>query len=90
MFPDSPRKADRDRLTAEGVAPYWLERRGDKVLLALGVPAKEVSKRVEEVWAKTTFAPEEIHLDLDLARFGSRTPVSRPAPPEIVAERIAP
>ncbi len=70
-FPDSPRKADRDRLTAEGTAPYWLERRGDKILLALGVPAKDVSKRVEEVWAKTTFAPEEIHLDLDLARIDS-------------------
>jgi hypothetical protein len=81
-FPNSPRKRDRDRLTAEGVAPYWLERRGDKVLLALGVPAKEVSKRVEQVWAKTTFAPEEIHLDLDLARLDSRSPASHPASPE--------
>ncbi|HSD11152.1 MAG TPA: hypothetical protein VLF14_09220 [Candidatus Binatia bacterium] len=89
-FPGAPRKADRDRLTAEGTAPYWLERRGDKILLALGVPAKDVSKRVEEVWAKTTFAPEEIHLDLDLARMDSRSAAPHLATAGIVREPLAP
>jgi hypothetical protein len=81
---------ERDRLTAGTPAPYWLERRGDKVLLALGVPAKEASKRVEEVWAKTTFAPEEIHLDLDLARTDSRSATPHFVPSEIVVECLAP
>jgi hypothetical protein len=90
MFPNSARKMERDRLTAGTPAPYWLERRGDKVLLALGVPAKEASKRVEEVWAKTTFAPEEIHLDLDLARTDSRSATPHFVPSEIVVECLAP
>jgi len=42
------------------------------------------------VWAKTTFAPEEIHLDLDLARIDSQGPTAHPVPPEIVAESAAP
>jgi hypothetical protein len=89
MYPEPPRKPNPDRLTSEGAVPYWIERRGDKVLLALGVPAKDVSRRVEQLWAKTTFAPEEIHLDLDLARVPSRRSASRFATARIVSERPA-
>ena len=66
-LPNAPAKAEGDRLTAAGDEPYWLERRGDKVLLALGIPIQEASKRIEEVWRKTIFTPQPIHMDLDLA-----------------------
>ena len=68
----SPRKSESERVTAGGEEPYWLERHGDKVLVALGVPTHEAAKRVENVWAKTTFAPMQIHLDLDLAASDAR------------------
>jgi hypothetical protein len=67
QYPSSPRKSESERVSAGGETPYWLERHGNKVLVALGVPPREAAKRIETVWAKTTFVPVQIHLDLDLA-----------------------
>ena len=66
-YAGSPRSAVRERVTGAGTEPYWLERRGDKVLIALGVPIQEAAPRVEAVWAKTTFTAPALHLDLDIA-----------------------
>jgi len=71
-FPKSVAKSEADRLSAPGDEPYWLERRGDKVLLALGMTMQEASKSVEEVWRKSIFSPQPIQMDLDVAAAGGR------------------
>jgi hypothetical protein len=67
-FPASGVSAAERRIVATGPDPYLVERRGAKVLVAIGVPAKSLKKRVEDVWAKTGFTPERLERDLDLAR----------------------
>lgn len=70
-FPGSTPKLEDDRLTAEGTDPFWLERRGDKVLLEIGVPAGQASQHVGDVWAKTVFAPQPLEMNLDVAAAAS-------------------
>jgi len=62
--------ATPERVVSEGDAPYWLERRGSKVLVSLGVPIAELGKRVDDVWARTVFVRPGIQMDLDLAKSG--------------------
>jgi len=69
-FPQSTAHTDEDRITAIGREPYDLERRGDKVLLVLGVPAAEASPRVTDMWTKTTFSVERPEPSLDRAAGG--------------------
>ncbi|MGH7896465.1 MAG: hypothetical protein ACREQQ_00815, partial [Candidatus Binatia bacterium] len=40
-YPAAERKVEADRVVAGGEDPYWLERRGDKVLLVWGLPRKK-------------------------------------------------
>jgi hypothetical protein len=69
-FANSTAKAEEDRVIAAGDEPYWLERRGDKVVLAIGVPIQEAGKHVNGVWAKSVFVPQLIQTDLDVAAAG--------------------
>lgn len=66
-YPAAIRKIEAERVSAAGDDPYRLERRGDRVLLILGLPADESAKRAEAVWSKTAFAPSGIQMDLDIA-----------------------
>ena len=66
-FSATSAKRDGDRIVGDGAEPYRLERRNDRVLVVLGADQKELAKRIEAVWQKTTFAPEPIHIDLDIA-----------------------
>jgi hypothetical protein len=67
LYSGAAREIEARRVVAGGERPYWLERRGDEVLLAIGAPRAEVAKRCEAIWAKTVVAPQQIHMDLDLA-----------------------
>lgn len=69
-YPDAGRSHGPDRVTANASEPYRLERRGEKVLLLLGVPAAETERRAEEIWKGTTIGPTPIQVDSDLARAG--------------------
>jgi hypothetical protein len=66
-FAASAAKLEGNLVTATGDEPYRLERRGDKVLLAIGVPTGEARKRMDAIWTKTVFVPQPVQLDLDLA-----------------------
>jgi len=68
MRADSSVVATPERVVGEGAAPYWLERRGPKVLVSLGIPVTELGKRVDDVWARSVFAKPGLHMDLDLAK----------------------
>jgi hypothetical protein len=84
-FPESSAHAEGERIIATGPEPYVLERRGDKVLVVLGVPAGEAAQRVAGVWAKTTLAPEPAQTNLDrtvggqAAKNASPTPLTLPS-----------
>jgi hypothetical protein len=67
-YPDASRTIEQDRIAASAGESYRLERRGDKVLLVLGVPAVEIEKRSAEIWKGTTVSPTPIQVDFDLAR----------------------
>jgi hypothetical protein len=79
-FPESATQAAGDRVLATGQDPYWLERRGDKVVVVLGVPADEAGKRLAGLWANTTFAPEPVQMNLDLAVGGHAAKNASPSP----------
>jgi hypothetical protein len=79
-FPGSATQVEGDRVLATGQDPYWLERRGDKVVVALGVPANEAGKRTAGLWANTTFAPEPVQRNLDRA-VGSHAAKNAPPSP---------
>jgi len=84
-FPQSTVHAEGQRISATGPEPYFLERRGDKVLVVLGIPATEAAQRVAGVWAKTTFTPEPPQKDLyrpagsQAAKNASPTPLALPS-----------
>jgi hypothetical protein len=82
-FPQSTVRTEADRITASGEEPYWLERRGDKVVVALGVPVDAAAKRVAGIWANATFTPEPIPADLAVgaqaAKNESPTPRALPS-----------
>lgn len=67
-YPTAARQVDAERISAAGDDPYRLERRDDKVLLVLGMPAEDSAKRAGPLWTKSAFSPPGIQLDLDLAR----------------------
>ncbi len=79
-FPESATQVEGDRVLATGQDPYWLERRGDKVAVALGVPANGAGKRMAGLWANTTFAPEPVQMNLDLAVGGHAAKNASPSP----------
>jgi hypothetical protein len=66
-FPATTSKIEGDRLVGDGEDAYRLERRKNDVLLLLGARGKEAAKLVDAVWEKTTYVPEPIHMDLDIA-----------------------
>jgi hypothetical protein len=77
-FPQSTVHTEADRITASGANPYWLERRGDKVVVALGVPTNTVENRIAGLWANTTFTPEPIPADLSVGAQAAKN--ESPAP----------
>jgi len=76
-FAGSTAKVEDDRVSASGADPYRLERRGDKVLLAIGMPPDEAAKRMGKLWAKTVFVPQPIQMDLDVATAQARSQTAR-------------
>jgi hypothetical protein len=66
-FPSSAVAASPDRAASSFPSPWFLERRGAKVLVILGVPSEECSARAEALWAKTTFSTRRPEPPFDLA-----------------------
>jgi hypothetical protein len=79
-FPESATQVTSDRITASGQEPYWLERRADKVLVALGMPTNDAGERIAALWADTTFSPEPIQMNLDLAEGDHAAKNASPSP----------
>jgi hypothetical protein len=75
-YPAASVAATGDRVVAGGASRDWLERRGSRVLVAIGVPAADLGKRIDDVWARSVFAKPPIQMDLDLARAASAAPRS--------------
>lgn len=69
-FEGSSRSAGPDRVVTTSGESYRLERRGQNVLLAIGVPPAEMDARVAEAWAGVVIQPTPVQIDLDLAQRG--------------------
>jgi len=59
------------RVSAGLPDPYRLERRGEKVLVMLGVEPKAAEPLAEKIWTETTFTTDRRVLPLDVAQAGT-------------------
>lgn len=66
-FADASGGGDDLRWSGAGADPYCLERRGDKVLVVLGVAPEECTVRAPAIWAKSSFTREAPSIHIDLA-----------------------